>query len=260
MSPILRSIDEVRIQMRKAGLSRITPAVLDVLRPSIRLVVDEQSDEPVTRIGGAPNIPSEIEWPSRSSGDPLAFLAQIDLAGLPVCEGLPLPRTGCLYFFCDAEYLPEPDDLQDVQDGIRIIYSPTSLSNYALRTPPDELNSEYVFTGFSVNPGLDLTAPAQDVWEVKSLNLSDAESYAYCDLFNQVAAHDGTIHRMGGYPNQVQYRHSGAGDNIQLLLQLDSEDQAGMMWGDLGRLYFTIRQEDLTSLSFQKTGMDWQCG
>ena len=65
---------------------------------------------------------------------------------------------------------------------------------------------------------------------------------------------------MGGYPNQVQYGRSEPAEDLRLLLQLDSEDEAGMMWGDLGRLYFVIRQEDLKSLHFENVAMDWQCG
>lgn len=65
---------------------------------------------------------------------------------------------------------------------------------------------------------------------------------------------------MGGYPNQVQYsKLMSTDDDWQLLMQLDSEDEAGMMWGDVGKIYFTIREQDLKSLSFDKTWMSWQC-
>jgi uncharacterized protein YwqG len=260
MAPILQSVAEVTSQMKKSGLSRIAPATLKLLRPSIRLLVDEQTEQPVTRLGGAPNMPSEIAWPARTSGDAHSFLAQIDLAALPVCEGLPLPRTGSLFFFCDAEYLPDPADPQDVKDGIKTVYCPTSLSDNPLRTPPRDLSGAYIFESWSLNPRLDLTAPAQDVWEIKSLHLSDEESYAYCDLFTQASAGGGSVHRMGGYPNQVQYNRPEPGDNWCLLLQLDSEDRAGMMWGDVGRLYFTIQEDHLESRRFENVGMDWQCG
>lgn len=260
MASIFQRIEEVNKGMQKAGLSRIAPSILKLLRPSIRLVVGEQSEQPVTRLGGHPNLPAEIAWPSRRSGDPLSFLAQVDLAGLPTCEALPLPPAGSLFYFCDAEYLPDASDQQDVKDGIKVIYCPGSPSAYSPRTPPRGLNSEYIFKSLSLKPTLDLTAPALDVWEVRSLDLSDAESFAYCDLFTQVSASDGSVHRMGGYPNQVQYSKLKPTDEWQLLMQLDSEDEAGMMWGDVGKLYFTILEQDLKSLSFDKTWMNWQCG
>ena len=51
---------------------------------------------------------------------------------------------------------------------------------------------------------------------------------------------------------------SGADDWL-LLLQLDSDDGAGVMWGDNGRLYFWIRSEDLRQLRFDKVWMTLQC-
>lgn len=186
MPPIFQRAEEVNKRMERSGLSRIAPAVLNLLRPSIRLVVGEQAEQPFTRLGGIPNMPSEIEWPTRRSGDPDSFLAQVDMADLPICEGLPLPRTGSLFFYCDTEYLPEPSDQQDVRDGTKVIYCPSSLSKHGLRTPPRDLNREYIFKSLSLKPKLDLTAPAQDIWEIRSLDLTDAESSAYSDLFNQV--------------------------------------------------------------------------
>ena len=260
MAPVLQRVDDVNKQMQRAGLARISPAVLKLLRPSIRLVIGEPSEEPTTRLGGFPNMPSEIPWPTRRSGDPLSFLAQIDLVRLPVCEELPLPRTGSLFFFCDAEYLPDPDDQQDVSDGSRVIYCSTALPDHGPRTAPPGLGREYIFNGLSLNPTLDLTAPAQDVWEIRSLNLNDAESDAYCDLFTQVSTDGSRVHRIGGYPNQIQYHKLEPDDDWRLLLQLDSEDAAGMMWGDVGKLYFTIRESDLQTSIFENVSLNWQCG
>ncbi|MHC4402544.1 MAG: DUF1963 domain-containing protein [Planctomycetota bacterium] len=51
----------------------------------------------------------------------------------------------------------------------------------------------------------------------------------------------------------------GAAD-WQLLLQIDSdEDNAGMMWGDMGRLYFWIRRDDLKKQAFGNVWMVLQC-
>ena len=51
---------------------------------------------------------------------------------------------------------------------------------------------------------------------------------------------------------------SGAKD-WRLLLQIDSDDKASMMWGDSGRLYFWIRQDDLQNKRFEKTWVILQC-
>jgi uncharacterized protein YwqG len=94
-------------------------------------------------------------------------------------------------------------------------------------------------------------------------------------------------HRMFGWPDLVQnpmqlecqlaangiyvgdstgYRHPrvaelapGAADWL-LLLQLDTDDEIGWMWGDVGTLYYWIRRQDLPAGRFDRTWMIFQCG
>jgi uncharacterized protein YwqG len=47
--------------------------------------------------------------------------------------------------------------------------------------------------------------------------------------------------------------------NWRLLLQIDSNDENEMMWGDCGRLYFWIRKEDLVNKQFDKSWFSLQC-
>jgi len=47
----------------------------------------------------------------------------------------------------------------------------------------------------------------------------------------------------------------------RLLLQVDSfEEEAGMMWGDVGRLYYWLTEHDLRSHKWSNTWMVLQCG
>jgi uncharacterized protein YwqG len=48
-------------------------------------------------------------------------------------------------------------------------------------------------------------------------------------------------------------------DRWRLLLQLDTDDNATMMWGDVGMLYFWIRDDDLKALRFDRTWTILQC-
>ena len=45
----------------------------------------------------------------------------------------------------------------------------------------------------------------------------------------------------------------------RLLLQVDTDDDAEMMWGDCGRLYYWIRQQDLQARDFDRSWMVLQC-
>ena len=61
----------------------------------------------------------------------------------------------------------------------------------------------------------------------------------------------------------LQPLQAGAQDWI-LLLQIDSDDNRqegpGWMWGDVGRLYFWIRKQDLRARNFDAVWMFLQCG
>jgi hypothetical protein len=45
-----------------------------------------------------------------------------------------------------------------------------------------------------------------------------------------------------------------------LLAQIDSDDRAGMMWGDVGTLYWLTRRQDLADGSVANSSFTWQCG
>jgi len=45
-----------------------------------------------------------------------------------------------------------------------------------------------------------------------------------------------------------------------LLMQVESNEDLGMMWGDMGRLYLWITEEDLKARRFDKTWLILQCG
>jgi uncharacterized protein YwqG len=56
----------------------------------------------------------------------------------------------------------------------------------------------------------------------------------------------------------VQQLRSGAAD-WRLLLQVDSEEHAGMVWGDAGRLYYWMRTQDLVARRFDQAWLVLQC-
>jgi uncharacterized protein YwqG len=45
----------------------------------------------------------------------------------------------------------------------------------------------------------------------------------------------------------------------RLLLQLDTDDDASMMWGDLGTLYFSVRENEARAGNFENVWMILQC-
>lgn len=45
----------------------------------------------------------------------------------------------------------------------------------------------------------------------------------------------------------------------RLLLQIDTDEDAGMMWGDCGTLYYWIKEDDLRAAAFDKSWLILQC-
>jgi hypothetical protein len=84
---------------------------------------------------------------------------------------------------------------------------------------------------------------------------------------------DGRVHRSGGHPDALQgdmpvriesaLRGADVTEPVgqwQLLLQVDSEPQAGMQWGGDGRLFFWIRAADLAAGNFDDVQVQLQTG
>ncbi len=62
------------------------------------------------------------------------------------------------------------------------------------------------------------------------------------------------------YENTRRKELENEANNWKLLLQLDTDDNPGWMWGDAGKLYFWIREEDLKSNNFENVWMVSQGG
>src|SRR6186713_1234987 len=96
LNPTQRRIAEA---LTAAGLED-AEALAAFTQPSLRLhpTPCELASLPLgaSRFGGAPDVPADFDWPG--AGEPLAFVAQINLAELPASE---LPSVGWLVFFYD---------------------------------------------------------------------------------------------------------------------------------------------------------------
>lgn len=81
--------------------------ILPLREPTIWLRREAVADS-LSWLGGLPSLPSGTAWPRHGlSGQPLHFLAQVDLSTLPATPlqpgGAALPREGLLLFFADIE-------------------------------------------------------------------------------------------------------------------------------------------------------------
>lgn len=245
-----------------------------------------------SRLGGVADVPDGFVIPS-AKGRQLEFLLQLNLEGLPR-HGLSerLPTSGLLSFFYDLKEQPWGFDPKEL-DGFRVFHFP---DRTMLR--PSEVRSEFSLASSALQFWRAWSLPSyssrvgdrfQD--ELRSALDSDEEvdnlySLSQALFRCEAPKPEGPSHRIGGYSHNIQgdmqleaqlvmnglYCGNATGYNDprradlepscedwQLLLQLDSDDDAGFMWGDCGMLYFWLRHQDLANRDFARVWMSLQC-
>jgi uncharacterized protein YwqG len=251
-----------------------------------------------SRIGGVPDVPRGFEWPRwapakprddkfgrawRPEGlAPLGFIAQIDLAAIPQIDDL-LPDSGWLYFFYDRYCEPWGFDPAD-RGCCRVMYSDAARTALIRADAPDDADPEHIEYPCQVEAWPELTLPDCP----PDLEYGTAAYAAYHKLHDELIGAGGSAHhRLLGHPQVIQnpmelecqldshgvycggpagYKSdqakslkAGAAD-WRLLLQIDSDEEGpGWMWGDVGRIYFWIKKQDLRALRFDDVWLIFQC-
>lgn len=283
-TPRPESLDK---RLAEAGLGRYALELMALVRPSIRLrpriMREQNAPGGGSRIGGEPDLPPAARWPVRD-GVPQSFIAQIDLVHThPLDREGVLPDDGLLSFFYDSKQGVWGFDPGDA-GAWSVEYAPAGVE-LVRRRFPDELPREASFAPLELELTLESTPAPWELSEVAALGLSDSERFAYADA-TEPDTEEGVIHRLLGHPDPIQgdmqlecqlvshglycgdnsgYRDPraerlGAGAvDWRLLLQIDSDDDAGMMWGDGGRLYFWIHKDALAARRWAETHLVLQC-
>ncbi|MGH8166019.1 MAG: YwqG family protein, partial [Woeseiaceae bacterium] len=255
-------------------LRDVAALVAPLSRQAIQLLV--ASDRTPSHFGGGV-LMSAKDWPCRD-GKPLSLLASIHLESLSEAVHLPwLPTTGRLLFFYDVESQPWGFDPKD-RGGWAVLY----VDDETLAAPVSESSLPQRYISFRKIE----TYPSWERPEVALLKLSDAEADGLADV-SGASCGNASPHQIGGYPSPIQadgmelecqlvshglycgdssgYNDPRAGEissgaiDWKLLLQVASDDELGVMWGDMGMLYFWIREHDARAGRFDKTWVILQC-
>lgn len=262
-------------------------AILDPLRkPSVLL--ERCETESTSYLGGRPPGVPGLQWPAWH-GRPLGFVACIDLGRFSAIPWL--PKTGRLLFFYDL--VKQPWGTYPSERGAwSVLHVPEGTPIRGLTPFPNELRAQHwlprIDIGFrvaSVTPPYDLSPWAHKEDEPDE-DVPDAVFDAIDSLRDAVYGR-GPRHQVGGYPDPVQYagmelgcetasrgideRTLGGRDDPRvkaleaeaaswkLLLQLDSDDALKVTWGDCGRLYFWVREQEARKGDFSNVWLALQC-
>jgi len=227
-----------------------------------------------SKVGGHPHVNDAFSWPIYRE-TPLEFVAQINLEELTNVGSHNLPQNGLLLVFYAQENFAYK---KEEQGCFRVIYIPDT-DNLRIQEPEYQyikrlwglLEPKVIPENFSEHriqfdqsdslPDLD---NADEIPSLSIFNESDELLDSYCNLKYDLS--EGVL-KIGGYPDPVQFdgivagaaemMEKGSADDWELLLQVDSH--LGFMWGDAGRLYFSIHKDDLAEANFNEVWMEFQC-
>jgi uncharacterized protein YwqG len=277
--------DKIRALFQINELTRVSDQIIGLLRNAIGIKtrpVESKTGAPIgaSKIGGWPDLPASTHWPEWRE-QPIPFLAQIRLSEIAhLDEANELPHSGMLYFFFDEEALEGPYPL--INESWRVIYDVSNPLD--LQHTPAASEIDRVYPECTLEFSSRLTLPPFESYYLQNLGLSysaferDAppeqrkEADAYMDLEQQLdGSYDSTAphHQLLGHPYQIQgdllweceqdTGQSNETTDWRLLFQIDTDDDANMMWGDTGILYFYISQQALAARDFSQVHLIMQC-
>jgi uncharacterized protein YwqG len=275
--------DAWRRLLPASGLGDLLVHVEPHVRAAVRLSTSPVHEVSLggSRIGGMPDLPVGEPWPTRA-GTPMEFVAQFDLKDVArVLPESPLPKDGVLWFFADYDCPGKP-----TEGRAPVFYRPegTGLTRWGSTSEP--IDAPYRLCSVVLESYEDLPDPAFHEWLPAHLEGKRAAG-DYEDTREYLAngLSDGG-HKLLGYANPIQgpmeldLEHgthrletmTGKGyadprakelaktaGQWRLLLQVTADDNAEMMWGDIGTAYFWIREADLEARRFERVELIVQC-
>ena len=267
----------------------------DVITPFEKPAIGFSLTQPVgeltsrSKLGGRPLLPENFVWP-RSKKRALEFVLQVDLAELArFARSGVLPSYGLLTFFYDLEDQPwgydpaelegfrvefvegnslVPHELPSVDHGLSkhtlVFHQTMTLPQFGSRAY-DELNRESGMSSNDADRYFDFLAayesryyPAGTVASAHRLLGHSANIQGDMQLEAQLVTNGLYCGDPSGYHDSRPKELESGADDWVLLLQLDSDDHADLMWGDAGMLYYWILFSDLAALRFDRTRMTLQ--
>jgi Domain of unknown function (DUF1963) len=220
-------------------------------------------------LGGSPFLSPDQPWPMRD-GEPLDFLAQIDLSQLPESIRPPDP-SGNLAFFFDIENQPWGSDAEDIGSAA-VIFTPSGTDGKIVMkpgtVPPHPLRMP---AGFVHSQELCITESQEDRFYEYFRSLPPGDQGDLDDAHDQVIEASSGYSRILSPPNRIQGDMDsdlkvansayGLADETgwTMVLQLDSIDDLGWCWGDAGCLYYYLPTDDLTAGRFDRPWVVLQC-
>lgn len=217
-----------------------------------------------SKFAGFPYSPQGVPYPRDVNGQFMLLLAQINLqeANLPK----PFPAKGMLQFFISETCYEHGQFIKGhgQQHHFKVCYYPSLVSEQLLQSDFSFLQgvSHHVFA-IEKEVGLHFTQHVEPVsatdYRLQSFispQLQREFSNDYGQYFEDIYLQhfSAADHKIGGYPyflnDDPRATYSMLQEYDTLLLQIISNDEQGIMWGDCGVIKFLINKEKLLQRDF----------
>ncbi|MFP7492949.1 YwqG family protein [Terribacillus saccharophilus] len=231
-----------------------------------------------SKFAGNPYMPKSKSIPRDADDKPMKLLAQLNFAEIPSVEAM--PEQGILQFFISAEDDVMGLDFDDLtsQQNFRVVYhkdieqdESQLITDFSFM---DDLDTSYFpieqelaltfsidYEPVSVNDYKNGELLGESVDLSIAIDNDENEQKELWELYSDTFLGEG--HKVGGYPFFTQGDPRDYRENYQkqdtLLLQIDSDSDNGIMWGDVGVANFFITKEDLLQLDFSNVIYTWDC-
>lgn len=219
------NLEELRKCFDNGDLGQYFEMVKPLFKPSIALdieVVDEDDVEiGQSRLGGRPDLPPEIEWPTETNIEEilgpkphmfaiqkrelvsvtrsLSFIAQINLEEAARFDtGGLLPKSGILYFFYSAEQTACGDTIED-KNKFKVLYWNNDFNTLKRTEFPEDLPPESCFSPCSVKMKAAFSPPPYH-HELLLRYFTPEERIKYDDYVKSYESDN----RLLGYPGEIQ--------------------------------------------------------
>ena len=276
--PLARNIASIlEREELESFAARLEKDARDTIRLHSRLVPEKQIRIGKSKLGGLPDLPRGFSWPQgarrKGAAFPLPFVAQIALADLPKFEDRSLlPKNGCLSFFCNPRCFWEQENANWTTNW-RVLHFEEPLVRTSI---PETMSADARWDACALSRTRERTLPDLECAYFERFQLATRQRESYAEAqYNQNA--NIILHQLLGwaaymqpyalehsyarahpvlFPDEPALPRSGPARTRamlrgRLLLQVGS-NESGMQFGRSGRLYFFIREDDLSAKDFSR--------
>lgn len=229
-----------------AKRSSIDPSVIEALcglvKPATAIIVNESKRPPensqlLSHFGGQPYFEERESWPLNQSGSPMDFIFQVFNDGF---DGIP-ENIKLIQFYYDFE----EGAWETENDGWKVkIYDELNIDKIAKTSRFPEKKAKYCEITLEKSMSLPNWETLLDLYPetADQIAMDDEDDYdTYEEACTKITGPKrDSSSSLGGYPDWIQGVENfknAQGKPMDLLFQIDSEDNAAVMWGDTGIIY-----------------------